>query len=138
MKELSYQELHDLGVIQEINRRQLHPRGLCLVATTGDDDQLLGLKIVDDCNEDVTKSKVFSVGDMDQDFWNRAGKFNELLNRVAPDRIDAMGSSVQPIVLDGVKIPSSLIGEKQCVSNPEADPVNVRDFLKSMVDEDGE
>lgn len=98
MKYLSGEEIVDLGLLQELNRLLLHPRGLALELTVFEDEGVVDEHAVEmrvqDHREDP-EGVVFGDGDP-EDSWRKAAAFEGLLG-LTPKREGRFGWVVQPV-----------------------------------------
>ena len=91
-KHLTAHEARNLGVIFEVNRQLLHPRGLALeIKFDPDDPEMVAELKIQDWRDD---SEGVYFDDLDQDDIDHAEAFAEL---ILPDREQALGYIVQPL-----------------------------------------
>ena len=92
-KTLSLKEFRDLGFLQEINRRILHPCGLALaIASKDSEDGSFGCVIWDGRDSDV--GFVFQA---DEISLEKADSVSTLILSKKEDREDILGSYIQPL-----------------------------------------
>lgn len=91
LPKMTPEEIRDSGVLQEINRRLLHPRGLAMyvVVDADEGDQLVGI-FTDDDPEGWT----FGGEDWEREARSKADRFDALLK---PERSTALGFVEQPL-----------------------------------------
>lgn len=91
MKRLTAREVRDLGVLLEVNRLLLHPRGLALeIAWDPDDPDAVAVLRIQDHRDDP-EGVYF---DLDPAEWKKVEAFAAL---VLPGREAALGYVVQPV-----------------------------------------
>jgi hypothetical protein len=97
MPHLTTSETRRLGVVLELNRRLLHPRGLALeiVVDPEQPDAIAALRIQD---HRIDLDGVY-FGDLDEDDVAKARRFNELADAIAATRLAELGYLVQPLEL---------------------------------------
>lgn len=81
-------EARELGVIQEINRRLLHPRGMALSVLCDDDGEVVDLHGIYDLRDDLEGMVFHSVDE------SKVEKFDELKKE---KREEELGFMVQPV-----------------------------------------
>lgn len=91
---LTPEEIRDSGLLQEVNRRLLHPRGLAMfvVLPDSDDEEItstLGIMVDDD-----VEGWTFGGPEWEADAATKARRFDELL---MPEREGALGFVEQPL-----------------------------------------
>jgi|WetSurMetagenome_2_1015567.scaffolds.fasta_scaffold22046_4 hypothetical protein len=92
MKEMSLREFREIGLLQEINRRLLHPMGLALAAEVYDDGEVHRL-VVDDLRDDP---EGFCFADDNLDFTReKEENVDKMFNAKRVARIERLGYHVQ-------------------------------------------
>ena len=86
-------EFRDLGLLQEVNRRLLHPLGLALAVAVADEDGTVRLDSILDWRDDP-EGVIF--GDVDDDFVAKALAVDDMWKQREPARRQALGYMVQP------------------------------------------
>ena len=90
-KLMDAKEARRLGIIQEVNRRLLHPRGLALTVMVDNDTGEVTYDGIQDFREDFDDGVTFLDAELSQD---KADRFDAL---IAPRRLRALGRLVQPL-----------------------------------------
>jgi hypothetical protein len=89
--QLTPEEIRDSGILQEINRRLLHPRGLAMFVTIDADE---GEQRVGIFTDDDPEGWGFGGDDWESEARGKAARFDALLK---PDRESALGYVEQPL-----------------------------------------
>jgi hypothetical protein len=91
VKFLTVEEFVELGLLQEVNRLLLHPRGIALSVTKSDEGQYSFGQVWD--YRDDPEGLIF--GDVDAD---KVARFAQLFKDKAPARQRELGYIVQPVL----------------------------------------
>jgi len=106
-KTLSVKEFRQLGLLQEINRRFLHPRGLAMSFELNDDGTE-SFGVIWDCRDDP-EGIIYNLRDSDKErlqlFRNKRVSVTALLKSLSKSRIKELGYLVEPIPEDKDIIP---------------------------------
>jgi len=96
MSEIKYLPIKDMvddGILQELNRRFLHPLGLALAVTQEDDGTYSGIKGMWDFRDDP-EGMIF--GSLDEQAIAKAKKFSEFSQKKLEERMKTVGYIIQP------------------------------------------
>ena len=100
-KPLTYKKMSELGLLAEINRLILHPRGYCLEAMTHTSKdgtpfphEAPKLRIVDDCHRSPCMSRSFSEPSLEI-LRDRLDRYWKSRRQVQVDRQAAFGDDIQ-------------------------------------------
>ena len=93
MKRMEISEFRRLGILQEVNRRLLHPMGLALVVNI-DDDGNEDLAFVWDCRDDPMGIAYPDHGGIDPE---KVKRVDELISSKKEERVRVLGDVIQPV-----------------------------------------
>ncbi len=98
IKRMTVKEFRELGGVQEINRRFLHPMGMALEVIVSDDGESVRFGEVWDYRDDPEGIR-FHEDEIDDDFVKKSQLFGKMLDEKFEARDKALGWFIQPAVL---------------------------------------
>ena len=99
IKKMTVKEFRKLGYLQELNRKFLHPLGLALEVSIGDDnvESLSGIWDFRDDDEGIQYGLINSDNNRIKKFNDKANYIESEMKRILPTRINALGFEIEPI-----------------------------------------